>query len=68
MTCKKTSATINDTNDPASIIYNENNSIAKIPLGPCSYDENYSMINNVPICGPDSHLWIDGADELETFF
>ena len=52
--CKKSTATIHDTNDPMSDIYDELNPTATIPLGPCSYDEVYAAENNYPLCGPDS--------------
>ena len=62
VTCKKTSSTIHHTNDPQSIIYSATNPVAKVPLGPCSYDHGYAAENGVPICGPDFNLFT--ADDL----
>ncbi len=57
VTCKKTTATIHDTNDADSLIYSALNPTAKIPLGPCSYDIGFAAERNVPICGPDLDLF-----------
>ena len=56
VTCIKTSATIHDTNDPSSNIYDPLKPEGKIPLGPCSYDPDFASENNWPIRGPDAHL------------
>lgn len=50
ITCKKTSFTLDDTNDPLSKIYDAVNPTAKIPLGPCSYNASFAAAENVPLC------------------
>ena len=52
VTCKKTSATIHDTNDADSMIHNATNPSAKVPLGPCTYDLTFAEENGVPLCHP----------------
>ena len=51
VTCKKTSYNLYDTSD---YFPNVN---AKVPLGPCSYNETYARISEVPLCGADLNLF-----------
>ena len=58
VTCiKHTSSTIHDTNDSSSNIYDPLDTTGKIPLGPCTYDEDYATETGLSICGPDAHLF-----------
>ncbi len=52
VTCKKTSATIDDTNDADSMIHSATNPTAKVPLGPCTYDLAFAGEKDVPLCHP----------------
>ena len=52
--CKKTSYTIDDTNDGYAGAMKKN---SKIPLGPCSYNMTFAAERNVPQCGFDSGLF-----------
>jgi hypothetical protein len=65
VTCKKTSYTIDDTNDPSSkLFFNSTSGVedtravrATIPLGPCSYNATFSQEMSVPMCGFDTGLF-----------
>eukprot|EP01038_Epipyxis_sp_PR26KG_P004943 gene4943-6916_t len=51
VTCKKTSYVEADT------IIEAFTKVAKIPLGPCSYNTTFASLNQVPLCGYDEGLF-----------
>ena len=57
VTCKKTSYTVDDTNDPMSKIYSAVRPLATVPLGPCSYNTTFAAIEDRPLCGADLTLF-----------
>ena len=60
VTCKKTSKTLADTYEVVEgSPFSLQSAIGKVPLGPCSYNQAYAASKNVPICGPDAHLFAE---------
>jgi hypothetical protein len=61
VTCKNTSYTVDDTNDPSSKIFNATHPTAKVPLGPCSYNATFAVERDRPLCGDDLGLFSSTA-------
>ncbi len=60
VTCKKTSYTLEDTNDAGSLkdgYADKSKTDGKIPLGPCSYNATLAKQSALPLCGYDVGLF-----------
>ena len=65
VTCKKTSKTLADTYEVVEgSPFSLQSAIGKVPLGPCSYNQAYAASKNVPICGPDAHLFAEHENDF----